>query len=367
MASERGDGSTGPWGGSDLHARAAADGGLLERLRLRARVLTALRAELDGAGFIEVQTPKLSPAGDPAPHLASFSSRFHGPGGEVELWLPTSPEHHHKRLLAAGLERIYEIGPFFRDGELGPLHNPEFTGLEWYAAGDSVEDCMRRTERLVRGTAERVLGRSRFVRDGVEVDLGPAFRRLSVRDALGELAGVDAPADWEVTGLRRALAAAGIPPDADSTVDDLVNRALVARVEPALERLGPVFLSDYPAPMAALARLRPGAPEVAERFELFVGGLELCNGYGELTDADEQRRRFEQQRAERRRAGLAVPPLDEALLRALEHGLPNCAGNALGVDRLLMLYTGAERIEQVLAFPLAEELGGCGPNGRWSL
>ncbi len=358
MAPERKDHPPGPAGGRDLHVRAAADEGLLERLRLRARVLAAVRAELDGAGFVEVHTPKLSPAGDPAPHLASFRSRFHGPRGAVELWLPTSPEHHHKRLLAAGLERIYEIGPFFRDGELGPLHNPEFTGLEWYAAGDSVADCMQRTEQLVRWVAERVLGRTRFARGGVEVDLGPAFRRLSVRSALRELAGVEAPADWNAAGLRRALAAAGIPPDDDRAVDDLVNRALVARVEPALERLGPVFLTDYPAPMAALARLRPGAPEVAERFELFAGGLELCNGYGELTDAAEQRRRFEQQGAERRRAGLAVPPLDEALLRALEHGLPDCAGNALGVDRLLMLYTGAERIEQVLAFPLADELEG---------
>lgn len=340
-----------------LRDRLAADPGLRIRLEGRSRLLQAIRAHFLADDFLEVTTPCLSPAGDPAPHLDSFTSTLHTPRSKAPLWLATSPEHFMKRMLAAGFERIFQIGPFFRDEELGPQHNPEFTGLEWYEAHAGAEGTMERTERLVRSIAQAVFGRVVFERAGHRIDLGPAFRRLSVRQALEELAGVAVPRDWDPGGLRTALAAAGIEPADDDSYDDLVNRALVARVEPALPGLGPVFLTDYPAPMAALARLSDADPLVAERFELFAGGLELCNGYGELTDPDEQRRRFEDQQAQRRAMGRPGPPTDGAFLRALEQGMPAAGGNALGVDRLLMLLCEAERIEQVLAFPLSLELG----------
>ncbi|HOX43401.1 MAG TPA: EF-P lysine aminoacylase EpmA [Myxococcota bacterium] len=348
-----------PAEGPSLRDRLAAEPGLGDALRARARMLRGIRALLDGLGFLEVTTPSLVPAPDPSLHLETFHTLLEGPGLPArELHLVTSPEHCMKRMLAAGLERIYQLGPFFRNGEVSLLHNPEFTGLEWYRAGASFEDTLQLTEEVVRAAARAVCGTLRPVcRGGQTLDLAAPFRRLSVRDALAELAGVRAPADWDEAGLRRALVQAGIPPAADDAFDDLVNRALVARVEPALARLGPVFLVHYPAPMAALARLRPGQPHEAERFELFAGGLELCNGYGELTDAAEQRRRFEAERATRARLGRRVPPLDEAFLRALAQGMPEAGGNAVGLDRLLMLLLGARRIQDVLPFPLSLELG----------
>lgn len=344
-----------------LRDRIAADPELAECLRARARVLQTIRALFDADGFLEVTTPSLSPAADPALHLASFKTRLAGQPGGVDLYLPTSPEHHMKRMLAAGFGRIYQLGPCFRNAELGPLHNPEFCGLEWYQAGAGLDQTMERTERLVREVAAQVFGRLRFARVGVEVDLALPFERLPVARALRDLAGVRVPDDWNEGDLRAALAAAKITCAPDDRFDDLVNRALVGRVEPALLARGPVFLTDYPTPMAALARARPDNPCLAERFELFIAGLELCNGYGELTDPAEQRRRFEEQLAERARSGLEVPPLDEHLLQALSQGLPAAGGNALGVDRLLMLLCERERIEQVLAFPLALELD---PEGR---
>jgi lysyl-tRNA synthetase class 2 len=341
-----------------LRERFAADPGLRESLRQRARLLAAVRSFFEQRGFLEVSTPCLVPAPDPAPHLESFQACLHLPGRAARaLYLLTSPEHALKRLLAAGLERIFQIGPFFRDGELGPLHNPEFTGLEWYQVGASVEDTLALTEALVRDATRAVTGGTSLpARAGLRVEVGRPFERLSLLRALRELAGVEAPEDWNEPELRRALAAAGIQPSMDDAFDDLVNRALVARVEPALVGRGPVFLTDYPAPMAALARLRPDRPVEAERFELFIGGLELSNGYGELTDPREQRARFEAQRAERARLGRVVPPLDEAFLRALEQGMPPAGGNALGLDRLLMLLLGRERIEDVLPFPMVLEL-----------
>lgn len=244
-----------------------------------------------------------------------------------------------KRLVAMGMERIYQLTPFFRDNEFTDLHNPEFLGLEWYETGASVEECMQRTEQLV---------------SYVHPELKAPFRRLAVAEALRELGGVMVAGDF--SNLGEAVAGAGIATDPADGFDDLVNRVLIERVEPKLPGLGPVFLYDYPAPMAALARLSAERPGVAERFELFAGGLELCNGYGELTDAIEQRERFMAQLEERRRLDKRVPPLDQAFLRALEEGLPPCSGCALGVDRLVMLVCGKKKLDEVMPFPLAGEL-----------
>ncbi|MBN2495669.1 MAG: EF-P lysine aminoacylase GenX [Deltaproteobacteria bacterium] len=339
-----------------LPERLRSDPDLLDCLRARARVLSGLRRFFEQRGFVEVHTPCLVFAPDPALHLDSFRTELRLPAGRgPSCWLATSPEHCMKRLLAAGMERIYSIGPFFRNAELGPVHNPEFIGLEWYQARATVEQTMDLTEELVRGAA-RELGLGRLERAGHGVDLERPFERLTVREALQRWARVDVPADWGARGLRRVLGEAGIACAAGDSFDDLVNRALVERVEPAMAKAGAVFLTDYPAPMAALARLRPADPSVAERFELFAGGLELCNGYGELTDAAQQRERFEAELEARRRAGREVYPLDEAFLQALE-AMPPAGGNALGVDRLLMLLLGKERIEQVTAFPISCEIG----------
>jgi lysyl-tRNA synthetase class 2 len=313
---------------------------LLDAIRTRAKVLKKIREFFDQRGFVEVTTPCLVTAPDPAVHLDSFETGLKLPGGKSRtLYLATSPEYHMKRLVAAGMERIYQIGPFFRNGELTDLHNPEFCGLEWYQTGSTIEECMQLTEELVAH---------------VHPDLKSPFRRMTVAEALVELGGVDVPEDF--SDVRRAVESAGIATDPDDSFDDLVNRALIERVEPALRELGPVFLCDYPAPMAALARLRPDRPWVAERFELFAGGLELCNGYGELTDGREQRERFLLQLDERRRLEKVVPPLDEKFLAALSGGMPECSGCALGVDRLVMLLGNKKELREVMAFPMALEL-----------
>jgi lysyl-tRNA synthetase class 2 len=313
---------------------------ILDAIRARATVLKKIREFFDQRDFVEVTTPCLVTAPDPAVHLDSFETQVALPTGEKRtLYLSTSPEHHMKRLVAMGMERIYQLVPFFRDGEMTELHNPEFLGLEWYEAATSVEECMQRTEQLVAH---------------IHPELKPPFLRMTVAEALRDLGGVAVAKDF--SNLREAVEGAGIAADTSDGFDDLVNRVLIERVEPKLPGLGAVFLCDYPAPMAALARLRPERPEVAERFELFAGGLELCNGYGELTDWKEQRQRFLSQLEERSRLGKIVPPLDQAFLQALEAGMPPCSGCALGVDRLVMLVCGKKKLCEVMAFPLRGEL-----------
>jgi len=313
---------------------------LLDAIRVRATVLKKIREFFNHRDFVEVTTPCLVTAPDPAVHLDSFETHLTLPGGERrKLYLSTSPEHHMKRLVAMGMERIYQLAPFFRDGEMTDLHNPEFLGLEWYETGTSVEECMQRTEQLV---------------VHVYPELNRPFQRLTVAEALRELGGVSVSNDF--SNINEAVTGAGIVTDPADGFDDMVNRVLIERVEPKLTGLGPLFLHDYPAPMAALARLRPERPEVAERFELFAGGSELCNGYGELTDAKEQKQRFLSQLEERRRLGKAVTPIDQAFLNALEAGLPPCSGCALGVDRLVMLVGGKNKLDEVMPFPLAGEL-----------
>jgi lysyl-tRNA synthetase class 2 len=340
-----------------LRDRAHSDPEAWKSLHTFARLLMGVRAFFDQRDFIEVITPTLVTAPDPALHIESFCSELCSPEGEaLTLYLSTSPEFQMKRMISAGCERIYQIAHFFRNGEMTSLHNPEFIGLEWYQVGASVEDIMDQTEELVREVATSVTGRPLIRRSGETINVGRSFQRMSVEQALRELALVAVPTDWNEQGLREALHRAGLRTAQDDSFDDLVNRALIERVEPKLFERGPVFLYDYPAPMAGLARLRPEQPTVAERFELYLGGLELCNGYGELTDPRQQRARLVEQIEERVRCGKPRLPLDEAFLAALEHGLPACSGNALGLDRLAMLLLGKERIEQVQAFPLATEL-----------
>jgi len=246
-----------------------------------------------------------------------------------------------KRLLAAGSGPIFQIGKAFRDGEAGARHNPEFTLLEWYRPGYDSRRLMQEVEELLRAVLEPYR------------PLGPGLR-LRYRQAFLDHAGID-PLTASAAELAARAAALGIEvtglarDDPDPWRDLLLSQV----VEPALPRDGPVFLYDYPASQAALARIRPGQagePPVAERFELYLDGLELANGFHELADAAEQRRRFEQDNAARQQAGLPVVPLDEALLAALDAGLPDCAGVALGVDRLVMLAAGLDDIREVLAF-----------------
>ncbi len=241
-----------------------------------------------------------------------------------------------KRLLAAGSGPIYQICKAFRDGEAGRWHNPEFSLLEWYRPGYDHRRLMDEVDELVRGLLDR-----------------PPAVRITYAEAFTQGVGVDPFAASDATLASRAVAL-GLSADIIKGLDrnGRLDFLFSHGVQPALAGLGSVFVYDYPASQAALARIRPDNPLVAERFELLVDGVELANGYHELTDPGEQRRRFEDELVTRRLRGLMVPPLDEHLLAALAHGLPDCAGVAVGVDRLVMLAAGVTDIREVLAFPI---------------
>lgn len=293
-------------------------------LELRSRVLQGVRSFFQEEGFLEVQTPVLIPAPAPEPHIEAIPAKN-------GMFLVTSPELYMKRLLAAGYTKVYQISPVFREGEYGRLHHPEFTMLEWYRLHTDYEalkeDCRRLLRRVCR-----------------ETDRGGGWdyqgRRLEVEG------------DWDHISVEEAfLRYAGWKPDAN--VDqDRFDLDMVEKVESRLGFPRPCILSDYPVSQAALARVKPGRPDVAERFELYWAGVELANGFSELTDPVEQRKRFEEALGMRRRMGCLEYPMPETFLRSLEH-LPPCAGIAMGMDRLVMLLADSNSLDDVVAFPPA--------------
>jgi lysyl-tRNA synthetase class 2 len=330
--------------------------------RARARLSAEVRRALGAMGYEEVETPCLVPAAGMEPHIHAFAAEFvpEAGGARTPLHLHTSPEYAMKRLLAAGLPRIYQLARVFRNGEVSPTHNPEFTMLELYRAGTDYAGIMEDLERLVEGCARALSpdGTPRAVRGGERLDLAAPFERLTVAEAFRRHAGVDLPACGnDAARLAEAARRAGLDPGPPGEpFDDVFFRVMLDAVEPRIGRARPAYLVDWPAPMAALSRTRSDDPRFAERFELYAGGLELANGFSELTDAAEQRRRLLAEQEQRRRLGRPVHPLDERFLAALPR-MPAAGGVAVGLDRLLMLLVGAERIEDVLLFPASEFLG----------
>jgi len=296
------------------------------RLVARAHVLRTVRTFFDGRGFLEVETPLVVPSPGLDVQLEAVAV---GSVGELPRYLITSPEYQMKRLLAGGLERIYQVAKCFRHDEIGQRHQPEFSMLEWYRAYAGQDDVMRDTEELVAAVAAAVSGAPVLHTAQGLVDVAPPWPRITVREAFARFAAVDM----------------------FSLDDASFYRLMVERVEPALGELGALFLCDYPASMASLARKKAEDPRVAERFEAYVAGVELCNGFGELTDPIEQRTRLLADQAERARLDKPVYPIDERFVAALEEGMPPSGGNALGLDRLVMLALGAEHIEDVIAVP----------------
>jgi lysyl-tRNA synthetase class 2 len=331
--------------------------------RARARLAAAARETLGALGYEEVETPCLVPAPGMEPHIQAFEAPFvpEGGGPPRPLFLHTSPEYAMKRLLAAGLPRIFQLARVFRNGEVSRTHNPEFTMLELYRAGADYGGVMDDLERLVEACARALSpdGSARAVRGGAAVDLSAPFERLTVAEAFRRHAAVDLPAcGGDAVRLAEAARRAGHDPGpAGEPFDDVFFRVMLDAVEPRIGRARPTYLVDWPASMAALSRVSREDPRVAERFELYAGGLELANGFTELTDAGEQRRRLVEEQAWRRRHGRRVYPLDEPFLEALA-GMPDAGGVAVGFDRLLMLLAGAESIEDVLLFPARAFLDG---------
>jgi lysyl-tRNA synthetase class 2 len=316
--------------------RPSADLGIL---RARARLLSQIRAYFQHAGVLEVETPVCSVHANTDPSLESLITGYQGPGYSdgIPLYLQTSPEFGMKRMLAAGSGPIYQICKVFRNNESGRLHNPEFTLLEWYRPGYDQHRLMQEVAELVNS----LLPEPRVVE---KLSYGGAFQRVL---------GVD-PHRANTGELRKCAMDQAVPGGAELDLerDGWIDLLLTHAVEPRLGRDRLTFLYDYPVNQAALARVRPDEPPVAERFELYLDGVELANGFHELADAGEQQRRFEADNERRREQGQEQLPLDRHLLAALQSGLPDCSGVALGIDRLLMLITGATHINEVLAFPL---------------
>jgi lysyl-tRNA synthetase class 2 len=314
----------------------------VEALRMRARLYAAVRGFFAERGVLEVETPVLSVAGNTEPNIASFALEFSGrtDGAPRTRWLRTSPEYPLKRLIAAGIGDCYELGRVFRDGEAGVRHNPEFTMLEWYRVGWD-------HQRLVGETAELV--RMALALTGRDARL----ERIAYRDLYRDRLGVDPFLAGEEE-LRNALGDVAVAPEGLGR-DDWLDLLMTHRLQPGFDPGTLLSVHDWPAMQAALAMLRDTGEgfAVAERFELYLGPVELANGYHELLDAAEQRQRFERDLRVRVARGHVQPPIDERFLAALGDGLPRCAGVALGVDRLLMAMLGTDRIADVLAFDFA--------------
>ena len=292
-------------------------------LQLRARVMAATRAFFVARDYLEVQTPVRVRTPAMEDHIDAEASGDH--------WLRTSPELHMKRMVCAGYEKIFQIGPCFRQGERGNRHLPEYTMLEWYWTGADRDDLIHETCALLRSVAA-IAGGRRFA--GVDLCGEPEI--LKVQEAFLQWAGWDPLADF----------------DADRFDVDLVDK-----VEPEIAKITvPVIFKDFPAQRAALARLHPQDPRMAERWEMYLGGVEVANAYTELTDAAEQRRRFEICGQGRKSRGQQCYPLDEAFLSAMQNGMPPCAGIALGMDRLLMRLIGTDQIRDVVAFDADESV-----------
>lgn len=307
-----------------------------DTLRRRARILASIREFFAERRVLEVETPALSSAGVTDPALENVSALVASLGARPQ-YLHTSPEFAMKRLLAAGCGDIYQICRVFRDDELGRWHQPEFTLLEWYRVGWDEKRLMTEVEALL-ATALAADGNSK------------PHRSIRIRYSAAIEAALGVGADAPTVEIEARLAAAGIDVPPNLSHDALLDLTLSTVVLGSFDAAALVFVYDYPASQAALARIKPGEPPVAARFEVFSRGIELANGFHELGDATEQRRRFTADLDARRSAGRDVPPLDEDLLAALATGLPDCAGVAVGIDRLVALATGQTDVASVVSF-----------------
>jgi lysyl-tRNA synthetase class 2 len=301
------------------------------RLKARARLLQDIRTYFSERNVLEVETPLISMAGNTDPEIQSIRTDNGG-------YLRTSPEFPLKRLLAAGYGDIFELGRVFRAGESGRFHNPEFTLLEWYRTGFSYHQLMNEVADLV-----RFCGRGKF-------DQWPE-QRLSYRQLFLHHLDLD-PFTADIHELSAVAKKHGFT-DIELGRRQWLDLLISLVIQPALPEEFLTFIYDFPAEQAALARIRPESPPLAERFELYLGRTELANGYQELTDASEQRRRFDAENTQREKCGEVICEIDHHLIAALKHGLPECAGVALGVDRLLMNLCDAETIGKVTAFPFS--------------
>ena len=314
----------------------------------RSRLINALRRFLSQRGFVEVETPVLQPVAAGA--LARPFATYHHVLEET-LYLRIALELYLKRLIIGGLDKVYEIGRVFRNEGLSTEHNPEFTLLESYEAYADYQEVMRMTEEMVFSAAQEVLGGSQIEFGGHQIDLSPPWRRVTLRQAILDACGIDFEKFPDEDSLRREMEARGMDTRGIKGRGKLIDKLLSNFVEPHL--IQPTFVLDYPVELSPLAKRKPGAEHLVERFEAFIGGMEIANAFTELNDPQDQRRRFEEQEALRQVLGdEEVERIDEDFLIALEHGMPPTGGLGVGIDRLTMLFTGQQSIREVILFPL---------------
>ncbi|HEX4219377.1 MAG TPA: lysine--tRNA ligase [Acidimicrobiales bacterium] len=315
-------------------------------LLLRSRVVSWLRRTLEDRGFVEVETPILHPLPGGA---AAKPFVTHHNALDADLYLRIAPELYLKRLVVGGFEKVFEIGRVFRNEGLSPRHNPEFTMLELYQAYADYNDLQVMVEELIADLALSLTGSSVLTYGGRELDLTPPWRRATLIELIREHSGLDVSMDTPIHELRSHVAAQGVQPQPSWGAGKLLLELYEKTAEPAL--WGPVLVTDFPAEVSPLARLHRHDARLTERFEAIVAGRELMNAFSELTDPDDQRRRFEAQAASKTAGDDEAMPVDEEYLRALEHGLPPTGGLGIGIDRLVMLLADAANIREVIAFP----------------
>jgi len=313
---------------------------------VRSRTVSAMRAFLEGRGFLEVETPVLQPL-----YGGAFARPFvthHNAYGQ-DLYLRISDELYLKRLVVAGLDRVFEIGHNFRNEGVSRKHNPEFTMMECYQAYADYRDMMELTQAMVQELAERVCGSTTVEFQGERIELGGEWPRVRLDQAVSEATGVDVLATESLEHLREEVERQGLDPGESPSWGGLVDELFSQHVEPKLVQ--PVFVTDHPVELSPLAKRKPEDPRLVERFEPYLGRMEIGNAFSELNDPDEQRRRFEEQQRAAAEGDEEAQPLDEDFLRALEHGMPPTGGLGIGVDRLVMVLADAPSLREVLLFP----------------
>lgn len=343
------------------YRRTVVDRTLMVKMQQRAMVLDGIREFFKREEFLEVETPGLVRLPGMEPYLDVFETEFvpesgaegrEGRAQKERMFLITSPEYAMKKLLVSGYEKIFQLCKSFRNKETdSQLHNPEFTLLEWYRGYASYEEIMEDTERLVEFVAEKMHGKKEFKWDGRRIDVSTPWPRVSVKDLFAEMAGIEPEVFEDMEKFRDAVKEKGYTVGTEACYEDLFFLVFLNEIEPKLGFEKPVIVKDYPVEMAALAKKCPDDERYAERFEVYMAGVELCNAFTELNDPVEQRARLERERKERQKLGKTDYPVDQSFIRALELGMPPSGGNALGIDRLVMLLTDTQDIRDVLFFP----------------
>jgi lysyl-tRNA synthetase class 2 len=334
------------------YADLAVNADIREVFRIRARVVSALRAFLDERGFLEVETPILQPiyGGALARPFVTHHNQLH-----QDLYLRISFELYLKRLLVGGLERVYEIGRDFRNEGVSFKHNPEFTQLEFYQAYSDYQQIMQLTEEMIAFVADKVLGQRKVTYEGVEIDLNPPWKRISMRQALIDAVGIDILEHKNAKSLEKAMQAKGLKFKPGSPRGKLIEGMLGDFIEP--KQVQPTFIYDYPRDISPLAKNKPDDPDTVERFEGYMGGMEICNAFTELNEALEQEKRFQEMGRTFAEDDEDHHPMDEDYLRALAYGMPPAGGFGMGIDRLAMIMSGRKSIREVILFPHLREKG----------